>query len=72
MTDDEAKRAIAEFNSRIEPVEKAFMVYVEAYKSLGYGRMIQMIREKWDAELSRSRKAVHSEGDGKIGVRDLP
>lgn len=72
MTNEEAKRAIAEFNRRIEPVETAFMVYVEAYKTLGYGRMIQMINEKWSAELSQPRRSVTDEGDGKCSVTALP
>ncbi len=57
MTQEEADRAVAEFNKRIAPVENAFMVYVEAYKLLGYGRMIQMIQAKWDDELSVPRRA---------------
>lgn len=72
MTNEEAQRAVDEFNKRIAPVEDAFMVYVDAYKALGYGRMIQLINKHWEIELSRSRRAISPQGDGKIGVRDLP
>lgn len=67
MTQEEAERAIAEFNKRISPVENAFMVYVDAYKLLGYGRMIQMIQAKWECELSTPRRAVDANSS-----RDVP
>lgn len=72
MTAEEAQRIIDEFNRKIKPAEDAFMAYVFAYRTLGYGRMIQLIQAHWDNEIGIQRQVNISEGDSKGYVRDVP
>lgn len=67
----EVQRVCDEVNRKLKPIEDSFMSYVAAYKVIGYGRMIQLIKEKWDSELCQRRTAVFTEGD-KGYTRDVP
>lgn len=72
MTQEQAQKIVDEVNRRLKPVEDAFMAYVDAYKVIGYGRMMQMIQVRWDAELKKDRNAHFSEGDGKGFTETVP
>ena len=72
MTQEEADAIVNEVNRKLKPIEDAFMAYVYADKVIGYGRMIQLIREHWDKELGLKRTVSMPEGDGKGFIKDIP
>ncbi len=54
ITWEQAKESIRKFNEAVAPVERAFMDQVQVFRDIGYGRMRQLIQERWYLELART------------------
>lgn len=76
MTNEEmlklAQEQCEKFNRMMKPIEDTFMAYATAYKTIGYGRMIQLINEQWRRELDAERIAYIQAGEGKGYSENLP